>query len=178
MRIFQTSPSRTWSKVLLGGRTPPNRAFDYSRGSGAGAGCLPLDESRDCIDKDYRIKRKRGQVVAFPSRHFNAVLADNGQVAGHTLVEQPDCRIARTDRHDVIAAYQRINFRTAEEQRSLFKPRIVRVVPVTFRLEPKAMPSQGTAEPVPTLLVYPAGTPTAQIGEVPATVADQLVDNL
>ena len=43
MRIFQTSPSRTWSKVLLGGRTPPSRAFDHSGGSCAVACFVPLD---------------------------------------------------------------------------------------------------------------------------------------
>src|SRR5262245_59978338 len=118
------------------------------------------------------IERKAGKVVTLPARHRDTILANNSQIGRDIPVEQTDCRVTRTNRHHVIAAHQRVNFRAAQEKRSLFKPAIVWIVAVTFCFERQAMSCQGTAEPVPPLLVYPTGAPAVQIGEVPATIAD------
>jgi hypothetical protein len=89
------------------------------------AGFVPFDELHDRIDEGYMIERKTGQVVTLPTRHRDAILTNNSQIARHMPVEQPDSRVARANRHDVIAAHQYVNFRAAQEKRSFLKPRIV-----------------------------------------------------
>jgi hypothetical protein len=86
---------------------------------------MALDELHDCVDEGYLIELKRGQVVAPPTRHGDAILTDDSQIARHIVVEQTGCCVARTNRHHVIAANQRVNFRAAQEKRSFLKPRFV-----------------------------------------------------
>jgi hypothetical protein len=76
---------------------------------------VPLHELHDCIDEGYLIERKRGQVMTPPTRHRDAILTDDSQIARHT-VDWTCCRIACTNRHHVIAAHQRVDFRAVQNE--------------------------------------------------------------
>ena len=94
---------------------------------------LAVTEGAFLLVTSHQMAQNRGfngdfrawELLARAESRRDAILADDSQVVRYMPLEQTYCRVARTNRHHVIAAHQRVNFRPTQEKRSLLKPRIV-----------------------------------------------------